>query len=946
MFKAATICLALFCLAADTLTPLGVGDVRVGGEIGRRIDVTIQNNLLVLDADKDFLAPFEQRNRGDGYIGLGKLIDSAVTLAAHTRDANATALKDRLIEHILKHQEPDGYVGLLKPDSRVSGLWDVHEIQYIAWGLLRNHELFGHAPSLAAARKIADYLIANWSKVPDDWGQRTGVATHVVVTGLERTVLALHRITGDARYLEFVTKQRQLPEWDLPIIIGRRPGIEGHIYAYMARCLAQLELYRAAPDPRLLRPTRRAMEFMLKNDGLSITGGCGQWEIWTDDQDGRGELGETCATAYQLRVYDALLRQNADATLGDLMERTIHNALFAAQSPDGRQLRYFAPTEGPRVYHPTDTYCCPCNYRRIVAELPAFIYYTDAVGVVVNLYADSQAKLRAGGVDVAIRQETTYPSSGQVKIQVEPAAPAAFALRLRIPAWAKGAKATVNGDSVVGEIKPGTFLTIRREWKAGDAVSLDMPMEFRLVSGRQRQAGRVAVMRGPLLFCLDPAQQKALEEMDGADLGRITLDPSSLSAVPDATVRPDGIACQVQAWHSGFGLGAKGDFVLKLTEFADPEGKQTYFRLRDMSPAVDDELLALAATPAKPVPAFTDVFIADEGGYPIYRIPSLVVARSGAVLAFAEGRATRSDHAENDIVLRRSVDGGRTWSAVQVVAEDGANCLNNPCAVVLRESGRVLLMYQRYPKGIHEAQVMAGLEGDRICRSFITHSDDEGKTWSPPVDITAQVKRPIVATSIAGGPGVGIQLRHGRHAGRIIMPFNQGPLARCQVYAVYSDDGGKSWRMGDIAPEGPAGRGNEVQMVELADGRVMLNTRGSSGAAFRKIATSPDGGQTWSELVDDPNLPEPRCQASLIRHGDLLLFANPASQKTRSAGTVRVSRDDGRTWPASRELAADSFAYSCLGVLPDGTVLCLFERDGYRRITLARFAVEWLEGGR
>ena len=178
--------------------------------------------------------------------------------------------------------------------------------------------------------------------------------------------------------------------------MGRRQGIEGHIYAYMARCLAQLELHRTRPDGRLLAQTERALDFMQHHDGLHITGGTGQCEIWTDDQDGRGDLGETCATAYQLRVYDSLLRLEGDARLGDLIERTIFNALFAAQSPDGRRLRYFAPTEGPRAYWTTDTYCCPCNYRRIVAELPAMVFYRPSDGLAVNLYAPAQAKLSVG----------------------------------------------------------------------------------------------------------------------------------------------------------------------------------------------------------------------------------------------------------------------------------------------------------------------------------------------------------------------------------------------------------------------------------------------------------------------------------------------------------------------------------------------------------------------
>ena len=169
-------------------------------------------------------------------------------------------------------------------------------------------------------------------------------------------------------------------------------------------------------------------------DGFSITGGAGQWEIWTDDQDGRGQLAETCATAYQLRVYDSLLRLGGEALYGDLIERTIYNTLFAAQSPEGRRIRYYSPIEGPREYHPGDTYCCPGNYRRIVSELPEMIYYRSGEGVLVNLYTPSTASLQAGGARLRLTQRTAYPSSGEVDLGLELSRPARFPLRLlRVP---------------------------------------------------------------------------------------------------------------------------------------------------------------------------------------------------------------------------------------------------------------------------------------------------------------------------------------------------------------------------------------------------------------------------------------------------------------------------------------------------------------------------------
>lgn len=577
---------------ADTFSPVPLRSVKLGGEIGRRIDVTVKNNLLALDAERDFLQPFAARKgiRG-GYVGLGKLIDSAALLAAYTNDAKAIALEERLVRHVLRHLEADGYPGLFPPPERMTALWDIHEVQYIVWGLLRDHELFGRKESLAGARQAADYLIAHWDKLPANWVPG-GVATNVAVTGLERTMVALYRVTGERKYLDFVCRTRRLPEWDLPILIGRRVGIEGHMYAYLARSLAQLELYRATGDERLLRAARRATEFLLHGDGAMLTGSGGQWEIWTADQDGRGELGETCATAYQLRVYDALLRQKGDSVWGDVMERTIFNTLFAAQSPDGRRLRYFAPTEGPRVYHPTDTYCCPCNYRRIVAELPTFAYYRTPTGIAVNLYAASQAEVALpSGAKVRLEQKTDYPSSGKVTLQVTPAQPTTFTLQLRIPAWTAAAQVAVNGQAVKGPIAAGRFLSLEREWRSGDTVTIDLPMPFRLIAGRQRQAGRVAVMRGPQVFCLNPAQRDDLKPLDGIELSRLILDPSTLTLVRDDRVRPGGVGCKVKGWKPSFGMATPPhQLEITLSEFPDPEGRQTYFSLSDLKPAVADEL--------------------------------------------------------------------------------------------------------------------------------------------------------------------------------------------------------------------------------------------------------------------------------------------------------------------------------------------------------------------
>ena len=183
-----------------------------------------------------------------------------------------------------------------------------------------------------------------------------------------------------------------------------------------------------------------------------------------------------------------------------------------------------------------------------------------------------------------------------------------------------------------------------------------------------------------------------------------------------------------------------------------------------------------ASDPA--TPRVTPVFTPAADGYPHIRIPSLVVTRSGTVLAFAEGRQG-GDHSENDIILRRSSDDGETWGKLQIVHEDGRNVLVNPCAVSLVK-GRVLLMFQRFPAGYHARAIPrhgikllnAGTAGGKISRTLIMHSDDDGQSWSQPRDVTVQTKRPTMIAT-ATGPGIGIQLQRGPHAGRILMPTNE-----------------------------------------------------------------------------------------------------------------------------------------------------------------------------
>ena len=578
--------------AAEKVAPLNIDQVTIDGEIGRRIDITINNNALVLDADKDFLLPFKQRNRQGGYIGLGKFIDSLVRFAAHNKNEKVLNLKKHIVNETIKTQEKDGYIGICVPQKRMWQLWDIHEMAYIVLGLTSDYKYFKGKSSLKAAGKLADYIIRRWSVEPNrntnDW-----ISVYVATTGLEEAMLALYEQTGAKRYLDFCVNSRKLRDWDTELIQGRWGNLEGHAYYHLCHCLAQLRLHKLQPNSGLMNQSRKTFDFLVRQDGLLIPGLCGYQECWHSNQQGFFKLGETCATAYLVRWLDTLLQMEGESIYGDIMERAIYNGLFAAQSPDGRRLRYYAPFEGPRVYFDGDTYCCPCNFRRIIAELPGMLYYRWNEGLAINLYAASSAVLDVRkGLSLEVHQVTDYPNSGNVVIHLEPSRPSHFPLYLRIPRWCDKANITINGDSTRMSAEGGSFFMVSREWKAGDEVRLQMPMPWRLIKGRKSQAGRVAVMRGPMLFCLNPERQKDFEP----EIMRLMwLDPTSVKlSGKDDSIRPNGLTCEAKFWNpNNYNAASKANITLTLTEYADPGCKATYFLVPNPEADAlrDDELI-------------------------------------------------------------------------------------------------------------------------------------------------------------------------------------------------------------------------------------------------------------------------------------------------------------------------------------------------------------------
>lgn len=358
------------------------------------------------------------------------------------------------------------------------------------------------------------------------------------------------------------------------------------------------------------------------------------------------------------------------------------------------------------------------------------------------------------------------------------------------------------------------------------------------------------------------------------------------------------------------------------------------------------------------------LFSNGEEGYKCFRIPAIITASNGDLLAFAEGRVKGcNDYGDVEIVLRRSSDNGQTWSALKVVADNGPLQAGNPAPVVdyldpKFPEGRLFLFYNIGDASEHDIR-----KGKGLREVLYITSTDNGQTWSEPTNITQYVhkvnqphKNPAYNfkedwRTHACTPGHAIQLTKGQYAGRLYIPSNhsQGtPQARFndnRAQAFYSDDHGKTWKISEPI-DLPSS--NEAIAVELSDGRVMQNVRQQNGASKKRIvAISSDGGHSWDKTYLDAQLPSPVCQASIIdfRNKDqqnVLLFSNPNSTQRREKMTVRVSFDDGQSWPIKREIRSGESAYSDLVIQADRNIGLLYEHGNNGGINYAHFNEAWL----
>jgi DUF1680 family protein len=520
--------------------------VRLEGFLGERILGNESERLLNVDTNR-LLEGYRKRPGRQSWDGehVGKWLHAATLAWVNTGDARLRAKLDATAAALAECQQADGYLGTYLPADRWTE-WDVWAHKYNLLGLLTYMRYTGDLRPMPVCRRMADLLCSEFGDGPGRKDlvtqgglQHVGMASSSV---LEPMVL-LYRLTGERRYLDFC--QYILRDWETPagprilstLLAGKGVNAIGDAKAYeMLSCLnGVLELHRTTGDATLLRACEAAWEDIAAHR-LYLTGTASWREVFHGDFDLRNadNTGETCVTVTWIQFNAQLLRLTGEARFAAEIERSSLNQLIGAQHPGCREWSYYVGLEGVKRYTDNlDGQCCLSSGPRALALLPTLAVTRDGSGLVLNLYDRGHATVTlpaAGPVSVSL--DTQYPADGRIVAVITPQKPASFTLRLRIPEWARGASATVNGEAA--ELRTGKdgYALLSRWWNAGDRLVLELPMRTELVVGDHGNTGRFALRRGPLVFALEEASLTAYGQgittvrLAGTDLPSLGLQLS------------------------------------------------------------------------------------------------------------------------------------------------------------------------------------------------------------------------------------------------------------------------------------------------------------------------------------------------------------------------------------------------------------------------------------
>jgi DUF1680 family protein len=519
---------------------------------------------------------------------IAKWIEAAsYSLATHP-DPALDALLDEVIAVVAAAQQPDGYLnawfGSREPEKRFTNLRDWHELYdagHLIEAAVAHFQATGKRSLLDVMDRYVDHVIAQFGV---EEGKRRGYCGHPEI---ELALVRFYHATGDRKHLDlaryFVDERGREPHYydQEAVARGEDPRrfwartyeynqshcpvrdqheVVGHAVRATYLYSAMADLAAEDGDDSLLRACQRLWPHLTARR-MYVMGGIGSSkhnEGFTSDYDLPNEsaYAETCAAIALVFWAQRMLRIDLDRNYADVMELALYNAVLSGVSQEGTHFYYDNPLASDGTHHRTEWFHCPCcppNLARIIASLGGYIYAQSDDDAVVHLYVQSTAQLQLGGQAVTLRQETDYPWDGAVRLTVGVAAPASFGLRLRVPEWCAAPRLAVNGEAVeLDGSMEGGYALVRRTWRDGDVVTLELPMQVERLYAHPAVAadvGSVALRRGPLVFCLEQADHEVpLHRVllpEHAEL-QSRFDPELLQGV--VVVEGAGVALSDAGW--------------------------------------------------------------------------------------------------------------------------------------------------------------------------------------------------------------------------------------------------------------------------------------------------------------------------------------------------------------------------------------------------------------
>lgn len=506
-------------------------------------------------------SPFQGRFYNDSDVY--KWLEAAAWTLATDADPVLAAQVDEDIALIAAAQDADGYLNTYFTFERAAERWTdlavMHEL-YCAGHLIQaaiaHHRATGTHTLLDVAIRLADYIGTVFGPTA-----RLGACGHPEI---ELALVELTRETGDQRYLAqarfFLDQRGQTP----PVISGQpyhqdhaplreQREVVGHAVRALYLYTGAADVYAETGEPALL-DTCLALWDNFQQRKAYITGGAGaryQGEAFGDDYELPNDraYAETCAAIASVMWNWRLLLITGQARFADALETALYNGVLAGLALDGAHYFYQNPlADGGRHRRQPwfGTACCPPNLARLLASLPGYVYTTSTAGIQVHLYATSDATVPLpDDQTIAIAQQTAYPWQDRIALTLHPTTPVDFTLALRVPSWAAGATVQVNAEPAT-PAQTG-YVELQRRWRAHDTVILTLPLPPRLLISHPRvenNLGRVALLRGPLVYCIEGADHPDTDVRDlvlpASPAWRTCWEPDLLGGV--VTLRTTALA--------------------------------------------------------------------------------------------------------------------------------------------------------------------------------------------------------------------------------------------------------------------------------------------------------------------------------------------------------------------------------------------------------------------